>query len=87
VRERYLSRMCDALSAELATQGGIWKTTGVKRPEEALVPLPPIRVAPGPAFVSRRPPSRFPPAADAEDVSAPRWARVWILSADVGNQV
>jgi hypothetical protein len=64
-----------------------WKTIGVKKPEEALFTLPPIRVAPGPAFVSRRPPSRFPPAADAEDVSAPRWARVWILSADVGNQV
>jgi hypothetical protein len=37
-RESTLSRMCDALSAELATQGGIWKTTGVKKPEKALFP-------------------------------------------------
>jgi hypothetical protein len=79
--------MYNAPMAEPTTQGVIWKTIGVKKPDEALFTLPPIRVAPGPAFVSRRPPSRFPPAADAEDVSAPRWARVWILSADVGNQV
>jgi hypothetical protein len=62
------------------------KPSALKSPRRPFSPAP-CRVAPGPAFVSPRPSSRFPPAADAEGVSVPGWARVWILSADVGSQV
>ena len=69
------------------------KPSALKSPRRPFCPSPLCRkgarftLAPGSAFVSRRPPPCLPRAADAEGVSAPRWARVWILSADVGNQV